>query len=292
MHEPKPKRKISSEINIYREACRNLVANHPKLSPLRRVILMRLTHYINRHTWDAYVSEETLAKDCRAAPRTVRRALKAARRLNILERTRRGTQWSGPSHHVFKVSQPDSSVLLSRQSQPDTRSQSTGQAGSSQPDSSVRITSEEHLNNLTAPPSSSCNSSAVAKEEKRSGEEERVSIPSSDNQTSQQAEPDYRDIKKAILSVWPIFSASTLSRHMQTYGAAKTLEVVECAARLQEPDINKVLEKPLMAWSAPQVTETAYAPADEIIEKVHIPGPVPQRYWRSRQRSKGEAASA
>jgi hypothetical protein len=63
--------------------------------------------------------------------------------------------------------------------------------------------------------------------------------------------PDYGDIKKAVLESWASFSATTVSKHMRIYGPAKTLEVVECAARLGRPDINKVLETPLMDWSAP-----------------------------------------
>jgi hypothetical protein len=153
MHQPKPKRKISSEINIYREACRNLVASHPKLSPLRRVILMRLTHYINRHTWDAYVSEETLAKDCRTTTRTVRRALEDGKGFRIIERTRRGSHWTGASHHVFTLSKPD----INRTGQAVNR---TGEA--SKPDSSVPLTSEEHLNNLPPAASSFLENSAAA----------------------------------------------------------------------------------------------------------------------------------
>jgi hypothetical protein len=161
----------------------------------------------------------------------------------------------------------------------------------------IRRDTQQSKDNLTdslkeAPPSSSAleGPSSVVAEKRGSGEEEREWKPSSDNSTAEQAKPDYRDIKTAILSSWPTFSATTVSRHMQTHGAAKTLEVVECAARLQKTDINKVLEKPLMAWAAPQVTETEYAPADETIDGAHIAGPVPQRYWGSRQRSKGAAA--
>ena len=141
MHEPIKKIKsISSEINIYREACRHLVAKHPKLSPLRRVILMGLTHYINRYTWDAFVSEETIAKDCRANIRTVRRAFEEGKALGIIERTRRGNQYIGASHHVFKLKQPE----VHRTAEAVHRT-----LEASAPDSRVPLTSEEHLNNLT-----------------------------------------------------------------------------------------------------------------------------------------------
>ena len=146
MHEPKPERKLSSEINIYREACRDLVANHPKLSPLRRVILMRLTHYINRHSWDAFVSEETLAKDCRTTTRSVRRALADGKALEIIERTVRGSQYTGASHHVFKLRQPDTSDVRDKDNRTLEADNRTPQAR--QPDSSVPLTSEEHLTNL------------------------------------------------------------------------------------------------------------------------------------------------
>ena len=65
--------------------------------------------------------------------------------------------------------------------------------------------------------------------------------------------PDYRDIKAAILTTWQSFSATTVNRHTQIYGPAKTLEVVECAARLGKLDINKVLETKLQDWSAPRM---------------------------------------
>jgi len=68
------------------------------------------------------------------------------------------------------------------------------------------------------------------------------------------------DIKRAIQTSWQSFSATTVLRHIETYGAAKTLEVVECSARLCRPDITAVLAEPLRAWSAPEVTETPYTP--------------------------------
>ena len=65
MHEPVSKSNALTEINRYREACRNLVANHSKLKPNHKVVLMRLTDYVNRHSWDAFVGEEKLADGCR-----------------------------------------------------------------------------------------------------------------------------------------------------------------------------------------------------------------------------------
>jgi hypothetical protein len=81
--------------------------------------------------------------------------------------------------------------------------------------------------------------------------------------------PDYGDIRAAILSRWESFSPTTVNRHMRIYGSAKTLEVVECAARLNRPDITKALETPLMDWSAPQMVETEYTP--ELRELYQVP---------------------
>jgi hypothetical protein len=139
MHEPIKKLKPSTEINIYREACRDLVAKHPKLSAARRVILMRMTHYINRHTWDVFVSEERLAKDCGAHVRTARRALEDGRTLGIIERTRRGNQYIGNSHYVFKLKTPE----VHRTAEAVHRT-----LQSIAPDRRVRLTSDEHLNKL------------------------------------------------------------------------------------------------------------------------------------------------
>jgi hypothetical protein len=137
MHEPIKKRKPSTEINIYREVCRNIVASHPKLHPCHKVLIMRLTDYINRKSWDTFVGEATLAKDCHVSVRAVERALRSARDLGIIKRTVRGNQYVGPSHYVFQESAPDSC------------DQSTRHLGPSAPDTCVNLTSEEHLNNLT-----------------------------------------------------------------------------------------------------------------------------------------------
>jgi hypothetical protein len=74
------------------------------------------------------------------------------------------------------------------------------------------------------------------------------------------SEPSYLEIKKALNGHWPNFSPGSVNRHMRIYGAAKTLEVIECAARLGRPDINKLLETPLMEWSAPVLEEIEYSP--------------------------------
>jgi hypothetical protein len=54
-------------------------------------------------------------------------------------------------------------------------------------------------------------------------------------------------------------AAETLSvrstRHSQ---AAKTLELIECAARLGDPDINAVLRIPLLVWTTPTLEEIPY----------------------------------
>jgi hypothetical protein len=134
MHEPLKKRKLSTEINIYREVCRNIVASHPKLHPNYKVPIMRLTDYINRKTWDTFVGEATLAKDCHVSVRAIERALKAARDLGIIERTVRGNQYIGPSHYVFRVSAPDE------------RDQCTRRVPQSAPDDCVNLTSDKHLN--------------------------------------------------------------------------------------------------------------------------------------------------
>jgi hypothetical protein len=138
MHGPNKKRKPSTEINIYREVCRNIVASHPKLHPCHKVIVMRLTDYINRKSRDTFVGETTLAKDCNVSVRAIERALKSAKALGIIKRTVRGNQYVGPSHYVFQVSAPD------------TCDESTRHLGPSAPDTHVNLTSEEHLNNLTS----------------------------------------------------------------------------------------------------------------------------------------------
>jgi hypothetical protein len=183
MHEPVSKSNALTEINRYREACRNLVANHSKLKPNHKVVLMRLTDYVNRHSWDAFVGEEKLADGCRVSPRTVRRALKAGKALGIIERTVRGNKGKGASRHVFRVaSQPDTPVLLNSPdiSQPDKWGTSTGHGCPSQPDTGVlrasELTSEEHLRG--APPSPPLESGAVvAKEEKKGVGEEGSGLP-------------------------------------------------------------------------------------------------------------------
>jgi hypothetical protein len=150
------------------------------------------------------------------------------------------------------ASQPDTGVLLNSPdiSQPDKRGTSTGHGCPSQPDTGVlrtsELTSEEHL--IGAPLSSSfANDAVVAQQEsKESGE--------------RGSEPNYLEIKKAILASWTTFSAGSVLRHMQSYGPAKTLEVIECAARLGRPNINKVLDTPLKEWSAPQLIEAEYTP--------------------------------
>ena len=127
MHGPKQKRKSpSSEINIYRDACRDLIARHP-FKGGRRAVLMRLVDYVNRYSWDAFVSEETLARDCHVNVRTARRALEDARALGIIERTRRGTQWTGASHHVFKVAKPEDNRTDNRTPVADNRTRVTRQ---------------------------------------------------------------------------------------------------------------------------------------------------------------------
>jgi hypothetical protein len=96
----------------------------------------------------------------------------------------------------------------------------------------------------------------------------------------ERSEPDYSEIKKAVLASWSSFSPTTLMKHMRIYGAAKTLEVVACAARLGRPDINKVLDTPLMEWSAPTVTEIEYTPLWRMGDRTegvgHRMGNVPQ----------------
>jgi hypothetical protein len=140
MHGPNKKRKPSTEINIYREICRNHIASHPTLHPNFKVVLMRLTDYVNRHSWDAFVGEATLAKDCNVTTRSIRRAIAAGKRLGLLERTKRGNQYIGPSHHVFKVRKQESAE--------DDLGQCIGRSKSVQRTPGVPLTSGEHLNNL------------------------------------------------------------------------------------------------------------------------------------------------
>jgi hypothetical protein len=112
MHEPKEKRKPSSEIYLYREECRSTINGHPDLHPCYKVILLRLVEYVNRRTREAFVGGERLAADCNTTTRSVRRALRAGKALGIIELTRRGNT-GRPSRYVFKL--------------PDTTDQTTGQ---------------------------------------------------------------------------------------------------------------------------------------------------------------------
>jgi hypothetical protein len=90
-----------SNINPYRERCRKLVAGHPKLHRSHKFILMRMTDYVNRHSYEAFVGEKTLAEDCAVNPRSVRRAKEAAIEHGILECTQKGNQYIGASRYVF-----------------------------------------------------------------------------------------------------------------------------------------------------------------------------------------------
>jgi hypothetical protein len=46
--------------------------------------------------------------------------------------------------------------------------------------------------------------------------------------------------------------------HIRKYGAAKTLERIECAARRGDAEINAVLKVPLLAWETPALEEIPY----------------------------------
>ncbi len=144
MHEPIRKRKPSSEINIYREACRNRIASDPRLQPGHKVVLMRLTEYVNRNTWDTFVSQAKLATDCHLTVRTVERAISAGMRFGIIERTFRGHNGIGPNHYVFKLKTP---AIPEKVTRPARQSYPTGVT--ELPDRDVGLTTEEHLINLT-----------------------------------------------------------------------------------------------------------------------------------------------
>jgi hypothetical protein len=277
MHAPRDKRKSSAEINIYRDACRDLVAGHMALHPCHKVILMRLVDYVNRHTWDAFVGAETLAADCTTTVRSVRRALKSGRNIGIIEQTYRGNT-GRPSRYIFRTrlpdtldEQPDTDVTLSATTtghfEPNYRTLEV-----LLPDTDVTLTSEITSETLTsergAPPSSSFRNSDVGSpktfsdnqsSEEAEGSEKRSGERGPEGPKSEPS-PDYGVIRAAILSRWETFSATIVNKHMRIYGPAKTLEVVECAARLGKPDVNKVLETPLMDWSAPQIVEIEYTP--------------------------------
>src|SRR5262249_49574909 len=109
MHEPIKKRK--TQVNIYREKCRQFVASHPLLHPSHKFIIMRQTDYINQYTRDTFVGAETLAKDCNTTTRSVERAQRSARDLLIITQTqrghRRGDGTAVASRYVFNLPQPD-----------------------------------------------------------------------------------------------------------------------------------------------------------------------------------------
>jgi hypothetical protein len=93
----------SNRINPFRERCRSFIASHPKLHPSHKVILMRMTDYVNRDCYEAFVGEKTLAQDCGVDRRSIQRAKKTAIEHGILECTRKGNQYIGANRYVFKV---------------------------------------------------------------------------------------------------------------------------------------------------------------------------------------------
>jgi hypothetical protein len=192
MNEPKSKGKKSSEINIYRERCRNFVASHPKLHPNHKVIIMRMTDYVNRHSYEAFVGEEKLAADCNTTPRSVRRAKNAAKRLGIIECTLRGNT-NRASRHIFRVELQDTSQFsipaTTGHLEPDYRTLSVDLQDTGVPRTS-EITPESTSEILAAPPSSSApdGHSSVVAPENSNGANSANAVPSGARSATQEKE--------------------------------------------------------------------------------------------------------
>jgi hypothetical protein len=108
------KRKPPAEINIFRERSRNLVAAS-KMDGSHKAIIMRMTDYVNRYNYEAFVGEVRLAADCNTTVRSVRRAKAAAIRFGIIECTKKGNRGINgePGHasrYGFKVEREDTSL--------------------------------------------------------------------------------------------------------------------------------------------------------------------------------------
>jgi hypothetical protein len=161
MDETTRKIKSPEKINIHREECRKLILAS-KLHGNHKAIIMRMTDYVNRHCYEAFVGEKRLADDCNTTVRSVRRAKAAAFKLDLIECTQKGNRGINgePGHasrYKFKVERQDisSSVTFKREdtcgNREDTCDQRQDTHGLLTPEISPEVSSEI----VVAPPSSS-----------------------------------------------------------------------------------------------------------------------------------------
>lgn len=240
-------------INKYRDLCRKRIRECRDLTHAYKSVLMRLVDYVNSDDFTAWPAFDTLADDVGVHRATVIRAVNVGRKLGLLKRIKKGGKKNGrgiPNRYVFALDivagvQPcqvsrDNDIVAGEYP---TQSQDSARHSSSPATQSSNDLLNDNL--IIAPPSASPSDFEIEKEEKKEVGEKV---------------PSYTEIREAIRASWASFSVSSLNKHMRTYGPAKTLEIVECAARLGRPDINAVLDTPLMEWSAPQLIETEYSP--------------------------------
>lgn len=105
------------------------IRDDPRRPPSRQVhVLAMLALRMNWETGSGFASGQQLAADADADERTVRRATRWAREAGYVMQTRRGHRMGngGVVASEWKLSQPDTPVLLSPAAQPDGEAISTG----------------------------------------------------------------------------------------------------------------------------------------------------------------------
>jgi hypothetical protein len=253
------------KINKYRDLCRKLIrqTKHKLITPARKHVLLRLVDYINdEEGYTAWPSFDTLAEETGCHRLTAIKAINAGRKVGLVERVYKGGKFKrgGTSNRYrFPIDSVSGEILgqkLNVVSHEVLTQYPAGFSPSIQPDTqSSNISPYLSSHGPNSPPTGSVPSgprSATQQEKDGLGE---------CGPAAPKNEPTYKEIKQAILARWPSFSATLLSSHMQRYGAVKTLERVECAARLGDADINAVLTVPLLPWITPTLAEIPYTPA-------------------------------
>ena len=219
----------------------------------RKLVLLKLADLIDdRQGFTAYPAFTTMAKYANVSRDTAIRAVNIGKQIGLLIRVKgAGKKGLGgtSNRYGFRLKEVADVLLLSDAKEvagePLKRSQASIER-SSRP--ATQQAEDKRKDNSAEDSRPYSVDSLIAKEFGECGPE------------APKNEPGYLDIKRAILASWASFPATTVIRHMERYGPAKTLEVVECSARLGYPDIRSVLDAPLMEWSAPTVTEIPYTP--------------------------------
>jgi hypothetical protein len=252
------------KINKYRDLCRKLIrqSQHRELTPARKHVLLVLVDYINdEENYTAWPSFDTLAEDAGCHRLTAIKALNTGRRVGVVERVYKGGKYKrgGTSNRYRFPIDPVSGQIVGQKvnlvSHEVLTQYPTGLSPSIPPDtqsSNISPYQSAYGPNSSADASGPSGPRSATQENKDGSGECGAEPPKN--------EPKWIDIKNAILASWPSFSATLLSNHMQRHGAAKTLERVECAARLGDADIDAVLQAPPMAWETPTLEEVPYTP--------------------------------